>query len=107
MNRYNQTILVVEDDTQIQSFICYALKSEGFSAVTANTAQAALSKLISERIDIMLLDLGLPDFDGMENSRLICRLDRFGAFQSGFRILRAFSHEMTIYHPALTAFLLP
>ncbi len=66
MNRYNETILVVEDDAQIQSFICYALKNEGFLAVTANNAQAALSKLVSERIDMMLLDLGLPDFDGME-----------------------------------------
>ena len=66
MNKHSGTILVVEDDAQIQSFICYALKNEGFGAVTANNAQAALSKLISERIDIMLLDLGLPDFDGME-----------------------------------------
>jgi len=66
MNKYNETILVVEDDAQIQSFICYALKNEGFSHITANNAQTALSKLVSERIDIMLLDLGLPDFDGME-----------------------------------------
>jgi two-component system KDP operon response regulator KdpE len=66
MNKYNETILVVEDDAHIQSFICYALKNEGFSHITANNAQTALSKLVSERIDIMLLDLGLPDFDGME-----------------------------------------
>ena len=66
MNKFNENILVVEDDTQIQSFICYALKNEGFSFVTASNAQAALSKLISEKIDIMLLDLGLPDYDGME-----------------------------------------
>ncbi|MCL1795003.1 MAG: response regulator transcription factor [Oscillospiraceae bacterium] len=66
MNKYDETILVVEDDAQIQSFICYALKNEGFSHITANNAQTALSKLVSEKIDIMLLDLGLPDFDGME-----------------------------------------
>ena len=66
MKRHNETILVVEDDAQIQNFICYALQNEGFSYITANNAQNALSKLVSERIDIMLLDLGLPDFDGVE-----------------------------------------
>jgi two-component system KDP operon response regulator KdpE len=66
MNSHSEIILVVEDDAQIQSFICYALKNEGFTCITANNAQNALSKLVSERIDIMLLDLGLPDFDGVE-----------------------------------------
>ena len=66
MHQYDETILVVEDDAQIQNFIRYALKNEGFPCVTANNAQAALSKLVSERIDIMLLDLGLPDMDGMD-----------------------------------------
>ena len=66
MNRHNEMILVVEDDAQIQNFICYALKNEGFAYSTANNAQNALSKLVSERVDIMLLDLGLPDFDGVE-----------------------------------------
>lgn len=62
----NERILVVEDDTQIRNFICYALKQEGFSCMTAGTAQNALSQLVSGQIDLMLLDLGLPDFDGME-----------------------------------------
>ena len=66
MNSHNGVVLVVEDDIQIQSFICYALKNDGLTYITANTAQNALSKLVSERVDIMLLDLGLPDFDGME-----------------------------------------
>lgn len=62
----NETILVVEDDAQIRNFICYALKQEGFPYTTAGNAQNALSQLVSSRIDLMLLDLGLPDFDGME-----------------------------------------
>lgn len=64
MNRTQ--ILVVEDDRQIQKFICYSLDKEGFSHITAGTGQEALSKLVSEHIDIVLLDLGLPDFDGMD-----------------------------------------
>ena len=62
----NEVILIVEDDAQILNFISYALKSEGYGCVTANSAQNALSRLVSERIDVMLLDLGLPDFDGVE-----------------------------------------
>lgn len=66
MEHYNHTILVVEDDMQIQKFICFALNSEGFAPVAVSTGQGALSKLVSEQIDMMLLDLGLPDFDGMD-----------------------------------------
>ncbi len=66
MTEHNETILVVEDNTQIRNFIAYTLKQEGFSYITAGTAQGALSELVVQAIDLMLLDLGLPDFDGME-----------------------------------------
>lgn len=66
MQSRDERILVVEDDAQIRNFICYSLKQEGFDYTTAVTAQGALSTLVSEQIDLMLLDLGLPDFDGME-----------------------------------------
>lgn len=66
MENSNERILIVEDDMQIRNFICYSLKQEGFSYETAGTAQGALSELVSDQIDLMLLDLGLPDFDGME-----------------------------------------
>lgn len=66
MNNNNERVLVVEDDVQIRNFICYSLKQEGFNHIVANTAQGALELLVSEQIDLMLLDLGLPDFDGME-----------------------------------------
>ncbi|MDD4643361.1 MAG: response regulator [Erysipelotrichaceae bacterium] len=59
-------VLVVEDDTQIRNFICYDLKQETFKYTTASTAQDALSQLVTKQIDLVLLDLGLPDFDGME-----------------------------------------
>lgn len=66
MMKHNETILVVEDDSQIRNYISYILKQEGFPYFTTGTAQGALSTLVSQRIDVMLLDLGLPDFDGME-----------------------------------------
>lgn len=66
MSNLREYILVVEDDAQIRNFICYALQSEGFKYITAKTAQGALNSLVSEQIDLMLLDLGLPDFDGID-----------------------------------------
>lgn len=66
MDAHNEIILVVEDNAQIRNFITYALKGEGFSCLSSGTAQGALSLLVSQHIDLILLDLGLPDFDGME-----------------------------------------
>lgn len=66
MTNLGECILVVEDDAQIRNFICYSLQNEGYQYKTASTAQNALNILVSEQIDLMLLDLGLPDFDGIE-----------------------------------------
>ena len=66
MQKRSELLLVVEDDAQIRNFICYALKQDGFDVLTATNAQVALSALVTEPVDLMLLDLGLPDFDGME-----------------------------------------
>lgn len=66
MYHYDESILIVEDDLQIQKFIKYSLETEGFKAFTAGTAQGALSLAVSEQIDLIILDLGLPDFDGIE-----------------------------------------
>lgn len=66
MDAHNEIILVVEDNTQIRNFITFALKGEGFSPLSSGTAQGALSILVSQHVDLILLDLGLPDFDGME-----------------------------------------
>ena len=71
MGNFHERILVVEDDIQIRNFICYALKSEGFTYITAGNAQGALKKLVTESVDMMLLDLGLPDADGMDVIRRV------------------------------------
>lgn len=66
MSDRNETILIVEDDAQIRNFIFYALKQEGFSCITANTAQSGLAAIVAQKADLVLLDLGLPDMDGMD-----------------------------------------
>lgn len=66
MNQRNETILLIEDDTQIRNFISYALQQEGFTVQDAKTAQQGLTILVSQKIDVLLLDMGLPDSDGMD-----------------------------------------
>jgi two-component system KDP operon response regulator KdpE len=66
MSNYNETILIVEDDPQIRNFIKYALEKEGYRSHSTFNAQNALNILVSEKIDLIILDLGLPDFDGIE-----------------------------------------
>ena len=66
MSAHNETILIVEDNAQIRNFISYILNQEEFSYIATGTAQGALSELALQHIDLMLLDLGLPDYDGME-----------------------------------------
>lgn len=66
MSNYHENILIVEDDPQIHKFIHYSLESEGYHCFSAMSGEAAMSLILSETIDLILLDLGLPDIDGIE-----------------------------------------
>ena len=59
-------ILVVEDDKAVKNLITTTLDIEGYRYHTAGRAQEAMVEAVSQKPDIMLLDLGLPDMDGME-----------------------------------------
>jgi DNA-binding response OmpR family regulator len=69
------TILVVEDETSIASFVAAYLKNAGYAVRTAPTAQAALGELAAEPPALVVLDLNLPDGDGVE----LCRRIRKGS----------------------------
>ncbi|MCH1939437.1 response regulator [Holdemania massiliensis] len=71
MNSFTQRILIVEDDPQIRNFISYVLSAEGFNSDNAATAQSAMTLLAANLYDLMLLDLGLPDYDGMDVIRKV------------------------------------
>lgn len=58
-------ILVVEDEPNIRRFIRTALESEAYQVFEAASCQQALHLLKQPRLDILLLDLGLPDGDGL------------------------------------------
>lgn len=59
-------ILVVEDDAPIRNLITTTLKINEYQSITAMSGAAALMEITSHNPDIVLLDLGLPDIDGIE-----------------------------------------
>jgi len=66
-----EKILVVEDEKSIAHFISTVLNNNGYEAMRARTGQEALSMVSSHCPDLIILDLGLPDMDGMELLRQI------------------------------------
>ena len=61
-----EKILVVEDEKSIAHFISTVLNNNGYEAMCARTGQEALAMVSSHCPDLIILDLGLPDMDGME-----------------------------------------
>jgi two-component system, OmpR family, response regulator len=64
-------ILLVEDDHLLADGIVSALKRAGFAVNWLDNGKAASTFLVAEPPDILLLDLGLPDMDGLELLRLV------------------------------------
>jgi two-component system alkaline phosphatase synthesis response regulator PhoP len=61
-----QTVLVVEDEASIASFVSLYLKNAGYTVRTVGTGKEALAQVEAERPDLIVLDLMLPDVDGIE-----------------------------------------
>ena len=64
-------ILVVEDDGTVRNLIATTLKSNDYRFLTAADGEAAIAAASTRQPDIVLLDLGLPDMDGVEIIRRI------------------------------------
>ena len=64
-------ILAVEDDVPVLNLITTTLKAQGYRFLSAQTGEAAVMETASHNPDIVLLDLGLPDLDGIEVIRRI------------------------------------
>jgi DNA-binding response OmpR family regulator len=60
------TILVVEDEHRIAAFVRKGLEARGYDAETVSTGGAALARLAEGGVALVILDLGLPDIDGIE-----------------------------------------
>ena len=62
----NLLILVVEDDAPVRNLIGTTLKTHGYDFITATNGESAVMQASSRNPDIVLLDLGLPDIDGVD-----------------------------------------
>jgi two-component system KDP operon response regulator KdpE len=65
-------VLLVDDEAAIVRAVGAALTARGYRVVTAATGEGALSLAATEEPAVIVLDLGLPDIDGIE----VCRRDR-------------------------------
>ena len=66
-----ERVLIVDDDPDILRLVSYNLKQAGFEAITADTGRKALETIQRRPPDLVILDLMLPDVDGMEVCRML------------------------------------
>ena len=60
------TVLIIEDEPQIRRFLRASLSSQGYKLYEATTAKEGLNEAAAHPPDVVLLDLGLPDMDGLD-----------------------------------------
>ena len=66
MSAGSSTLVVIEDDPQIRRFLRTGLSAEPFRIFEAETGRAGLVEAATRKPDLVILDLGLPDLDGVE-----------------------------------------
>jgi len=66
MSESDASVLVVDDEPQIRRFLRASLTMNDFTVDEADNGGTALRKLVHDRPDLVVLDLGLPDLDGMD-----------------------------------------
>jgi two-component system, OmpR family, KDP operon response regulator KdpE len=64
-------VLVVDDEPAVRRFLRASLSAHGYAVFEAESAQAALAAVPGDRPDLVVLDLGLPDLDGIDVVRLL------------------------------------
>jgi two-component system KDP operon response regulator KdpE len=69
MSEAVQRALVVDDEISIRRYLRATLTSQGFVVYEAASGEEAINAVLASRPDIIILDLGLPDFDGVEVTR--------------------------------------
>ncbi len=62
----SELVLLIEDDSSIRRFVSASLSDQGFKTLEAVTGKAGLEYLVSRKPSLVLLDLGLPDGNGIE-----------------------------------------
>jgi two-component system alkaline phosphatase synthesis response regulator PhoP len=71
MSSEKTKILLVDDEPDILEFISYNLNKEGFEVFTSNNGRDAIKIAIKEKPELIILDVMMPDLDGIETCRVI------------------------------------
>src|SRR5215470_13174462 len=71
-----ERVLIVDDDPDIQKLVSYNFTQAGFQVITAATGLAALKAVQDEPPDLIILDIMLPDLDGLEVCRRLRRQEK-------------------------------
>jgi two-component system KDP operon response regulator KdpE len=69
MNDIGLRVLVVDDERAIRRYLHAALNAQGYTVYEASGGKDALNMVVADRPDLIILDLGLPDIDGVEVTR--------------------------------------
>ncbi|HYG93185.1 MAG TPA: response regulator transcription factor [Nocardioides sp.] len=83
-------LLIVEDDDAIAAPLGRAVEREGYQVERVSTGADALDRVAAGAVDLVLLDLGLPDMDGLD----VCRRLRADGYEGGILILTARGGEL-------------
>ncbi|MDY6959270.1 MAG: response regulator [Halobacteriota archaeon] len=65
------TILVIEDNPDNLDLVTEILEDEGYTIIGAGSAEEGIKKLREGEVDLVLMDVGLPDMDGLEATRIV------------------------------------
>ena len=83
-------VLVVEDEEDIAFPLVRTLEREGYEVTWVDTGQKALDELVGRSAEVIILDLGLPDMDGLE----VCKKARAAGFEGAIMIVTARAGEL-------------
>ena len=83
-------VLLAEDDTSISEPLSRALRREGYEVDVTADGPTTLDRALGEGVDLILLDIGLPELDGLE----VCRRVRAGGYAVPVLILTARADEV-------------
>ena len=83
-------VLLVEDEEEIAAPLVHTLEREGYDVERAATGQSAIDRARADGPDIVILDLGLPDMDGLD----VCRALRDGGYDGAILMVTARSREL-------------
>ena len=67
----NARILIVDDEPAIRKYLHTVLNAHGYTTFDATRGEEAVSQVTAQRPDVIVLDLGLPDMDGIQVTRVL------------------------------------